>query len=51
MTNRQAAAELQLSVRQIQRIKVRVRLFGWKGVVHKLKGKPGNRAKNKLNHT
>ena len=48
LVNRQAAVKLQLSVRQIQRIKVRVRLFGAAGVVHGLKGKPSNHQKNRL---
>lgn len=42
ITNHQAAKQLQLSVRQVQRIKARFRTEGVGGVVHKLKGKLSN---------
>jgi len=42
ITNAQAAKQLELSVRQIQRIKARMRKEGQSAVVHQLKGKPSN---------
>jgi len=42
ITNGQAAKQLGLSVRQIQRAKAGIRKGGTTTVVHKLKGKPGN---------
>ena len=44
ITNVQAAKQLRLSVRQIQRVKAGIRKDGVAAVIHKLKGKPGNRA-------
>lgn len=41
-TNSQAAKQLGLSVRQVQRMKARYRTEGKRGVVHQLKGKVGN---------
>lgn len=42
ITNGQAAKQLGLSVRQVQRLKVEVRRNGTQAVIHKLKGKLGN---------
>ena len=42
ITNDQAAKKLQLSVRQIKRLKQQVRQMGEKAVVHKLKGEASN---------
>jgi len=42
ITNHQAAKQLQLSVRQVQRVKARFRTEGVGGVVHKLKGRLSN---------
>lgn len=42
ITNEQAALLLNLSVRQVQRLKKQVRLYGAHGVRHHLKGKPSN---------
>ena len=42
ITNHQAAKQLRLSVRQIQRAKARCRIEGSSGVIHKLKGGVGN---------
>lgn len=42
ITNNQAAKQLGLSIRQVQRAKAIVRQQGASGIVHKLKGKPGN---------
>src|SRR5690242_8975801 len=42
ITNNQAAKQLGLSIRQVQRAKAVVRQQGAAGIVHKLKGKPGN---------
>lgn len=42
ITNAQAAKQLRLSVRQIQRTKTKIHKVGLKGIVHGLKGKPGN---------
>ena len=42
ITNSQAAKQLQLSVRQIQRVKVQLRKEGPFAVVHKLKGRESN---------
>jgi transposase len=39
---RQAAEQLDLSVRQVRRISSRVRQSGSKGVIHGLRGRPGN---------
>src|SRR3989339_29619 len=39
-----AANLLKLSVRQVKRLKVRVKDFGAKGLIHKSRGKPSNRA-------
>lgn len=49
ITNKQAATDLQRSVRQLQRIKVAVRIRGAQGVIHGLKGKPSNHRKKKVN--
>ncbi|SRR6266568_5196985 len=46
MTNARAAKMLGLSVRQVQRLKKTVRISGQHGIVHKLKGKQGNRRIN-----
>ena len=48
-TNKEAAMDLQRSVRQIQRIKVAVRTSGMQGVIHGLKGKPSNHRKTTVN--
>ena len=45
ITNKQAAAGLQRSIRQIRRVKRAVRTRGAKGVIHGLKGKPSNHKK------
>lgn len=45
-TNRQAAEELNLTVRQVQRLKIRVRKNGAEDLVHKSRGKIG---KKKIN--
>ena len=42
ITNNQAAKQLRLSVRQVQRAKAAIRKEGIMRVVHGLKGKPGN---------
>lgn len=42
ITNNQAAKQLHLSVRQVQRAKAAIRKDGITSVVHGLKGKPGN---------
>src|SRR3989344_3201210 len=42
ITNRQAALELKLTVRQLQRLKAAVKAAGTAAVVHKLKGKSSN---------
>ena len=42
ITNDQAAKQLQLSVRQVQRVKVQIRKEGSFAVVHKLKGRQSN---------
>lgn len=42
ITNAQAAKQLRLSVRQVQRLKAAIKREGASGIVHKLKGKSGN---------
>lgn len=42
ITNAHAAKQLRLSIRQIQRVKAKIRSDGTSGIVHKLKGKPSN---------
>ena len=42
MTNAQAVTILSLSLRQVKRLKKRIREEGAKGVIHQLKGKRGN---------
>jgi hypothetical protein len=42
ITNDQAAKKLQLSLRQVKRLKQQVKLLGEKAVVHKLKGESSN---------
>ena len=42
MTNAQAATILSLSLRQVKRLKKRIREEGASGVIHQLKGKGGN---------
>src|SRR5579864_3557393 len=42
-TNRQAAEELNLTVRQVQRLKIRVKENGAKDLAHKSRGKAGRR--------
>lgn len=42
ITNDHAAKQLGLSIRQVQRAKAAMRKEGATGVIHKLKGKPGN---------
>ena len=42
ITNDQAAKKLQLSLRQIKRLKQQVKILGEKAVVHKLKGESSN---------
>jgi len=42
ITNAHAAKQLRLSIRQVQRAKVKIRLNGTAGIVHQLKGKPSN---------
>lgn len=42
ITNKQAAAQLKLTVRQLQRLKAGVKTSGTVAVVHKLKGKASN---------
>lgn len=42
VTNAQAAKQLHLSIRQIQRAKAAMRKNGLTGIAHGLKGKPGN---------
>lgn len=48
MTNGQAATMLGIAVRQVQRLKQQVRLFGKAAVVHKLRGKKSNHARATL---
>lgn len=43
ITNAHAAKQLRLSVRQVQRTKARIKENGLSGVIHGLKGRPGNR--------
>lgn len=45
LTNAKAGTILSLSVRQIKRLKRRVEKYGAHGVVHCLKGRPGNHRK------
>lgn len=45
LTNTKAGTILSLSVRQIQRLKRRVEVYGPKGVIHCLKGEPSNHQK------
>ena len=47
ITNKHAATMLERSIRQIQRLKVAVRIRGIQGVVNGLKGKPSNHRKTK----
>lgn len=42
ITNDQAAKQLRLSIRQVQRTKAALRKGGTMAIVHQLKGKPGN---------
>lgn len=42
ITNAQAAKKLQLSLRQIKRLKQQVKLLGQRAIIHKLKGKQSN---------
>ncbi len=42
LTNKQAAKQLGLSVRQVRRLKAAIRVLGATALVHKLKGKPSN---------
>lgn len=42
ITNGQAATQLRLSVRQVQRAKAAIKQRGKTGVIHQLKGKPSN---------
>ena len=42
MTNTQAATMLKLSLRQVKRLKKKVREQGVSAVIHQLKGKTGN---------
>lgn len=42
ITNGEAARKLELSIRQIQRLKVEVRKHGAQALIHHLKGKPSN---------
>lgn len=42
ITNAHAAKQLSLSIRQIQRAKIKMRLDGATGIIHKLKGRPSN---------
>lgn len=42
LTNRQTAERLQLSVRQVQRLKKRYRQYGTKGLASKKRGRPSN---------
>ena len=42
ITNSHAAKQLRLSIWQVQRAKIRMRLDGVGVIVHKLKGKPSN---------
>ncbi len=42
ITNAHAAKQLRLSIRQIQRAKIKIRLGGATGIIHKLKGRPSN---------
>jgi len=42
ITNEEAAKQLRLSVRQVQRAKAKIRKDGEHGIVHQLKGKPSN---------
>ncbi len=42
ITNEEAAKQLRLSIRQVQRAKARIRKNGKSAIVHQLKGKPGN---------
>ena len=44
ITQNQAAEMLDLSDRQVRRIAARIRLEGDEGVIHRLRGKPSNRA-------
>jgi hypothetical protein len=42
ITNAHAAKQLRLSIRQVQRAKLKIRLNGTAGIIHQLKGKPSN---------
>lgn len=42
ITNAHAAKQLRLSLRQVQRAKANIRRVGVSGIIHGLKGKPGN---------
>ncbi len=42
ITNDQAAKQLKLSIRQVQRAKARIRRSGESALIHQLKGKPSN---------
>jgi Helix-turn-helix domain len=50
-TNGQAAKQLRLSVRQVQRAKAVIRHQGETGIVHKLKGKPSNHRVHKKHYS
>src|SRR6185295_13178671 len=43
LTNRQVAAALRLSVRQVQRLKRRFQAAGVAGLVHRTRGRPSHR--------
>lgn len=44
MTNREGAAALHLSIRQLQRIKIKIKQRGLEGVLHGNRGRPSCRA-------
>jgi len=46
ITNGEAAKQLGLSIRQVQRLKIEVKKHGSLALTHKLKGKPGNHQLN-----
>ena len=48
LTNKQAAKQLGLSVRQVRRLKATVGVLGATALIHKLKGKPSNHSKKDL---
>ena len=46
ITNGEAARQLSLSIRQVQRLKIEVKKYGSLALTHRLKGKPSNHQLN-----